>query len=268
SDSSAIEIYSTSDFTKQPFLLEVHKGFVYEVKFIGDNKLVSLGYDGIVNVYDVKSNKNILSTKLEGRAKAFDVSEDGNWLVVGTLDGRLIQLNLVTKKQKELYKNPNGLPIHDVEISSGDFFIAFAGEDSNVYLWSVQNDKIFRTLRGHTSRISDLEFSNDGNFLATAGFDNKVQLWNMFNLNNLPIQMADNFGEYAWDVAFSNDDNHLIIGSQSGKIKKWVINSEQMADELCGHIKRNMSMDEWEMYVGNNIEFRNTCISLLIEEIP
>ena len=268
SDSSAVEIYSTADFSQNPFLIEQEGTFVYEVKFVGDDKLITLGQGGIINMYDVNTKQNILSKNLGVGVKTFDVSEDGTWLVAGTVDGKLIHLNLITKKEKELFQNADSSPIHDVEISSGDFFIAFGGEDSNVYLWSVQNDKVFRTLRGHTSRISALEFSHDGNFLATASFDSKVQVWNMFNLNNEPIVMEDNFGDYAWDVAFSNDDKYLILGSQSNKIKKWVINAEYMADELCKHIKRNMSMEEWDRYVGSNIEFRNTCISLLIEKTP
>jgi len=268
SDSSTIELYNAKDFSVAPTKIEAHKGLVYKVQFVGGGKLVSLGYEGSINVYDVNANKNILYKKLGVNLITFDVSEDGTWLVAGTKDGQLIHFNLITQKQKILYQLPNGLPIHDVKISSGDFFIAFGGEDKNVYLWSVQNDKIFRTLRGHTSRINALEFSHDGNFLATAGFDNKVQLWNMFNLSNLPIVMNDNFFTYAWDVAFSENDEYLIIGTQNGKIKKWALNAEQMADEMCKHIKRNMTIDEWDRYVGNNIEFRNTCISLLIEENP
>ena len=268
SDSATIDLYNATNFSTPPLLIKEHKGLVYKVQFIGDGKLVSLGYGGSINVFDVNTKKNVLSKKLGVNLITFDVSEDGTWLVAGTKDGQLIQFNLITQQQKILFQSSNRLPIHDVKISDGDFFIAFAGEDHNVYLWSVQNDKIFRTLRGHTSRINALEFSHDGNFLATAGFDNKVQLWNMYNLNNLPIVMQDNFSTYAWDVAFSEDDKYLIVGTQNGMIKKWALNAEQMADEMCKHIKRNMTMEEWDRYVGNNIEFRNTCINLLIEENP
>ncbi len=268
SDSSTIELFNSADFSVPPIAIKSHRGLVYKVEFIGDGKLVSLGYGGTINIYDANAKKNVLSKKLGVNLITFDVSEDGTWLVAGTKDGQLIQLNLLTKQQKVLYQSPSGLPIHDVKISSGDFFIAFGGEDTNVYLWSVQNDKIFRTLRGHTSRINALEFSHDGNFLATAGFDNKVQLWNMYNLNNLPIVMKENFSTYAWDVAFSDDDEYLIVATQSGKIKKWPLRAEQMAKEMCSHVERNMTMEEWDRFVGNNIEFRNTCINLLIEENP
>lgn len=267
SDSSAIELYNASNLNEKPQLIGVHNGFVYQVRFVGD-KLISLGYGGVLNVYDVSAKKNVLSKKLGVNVRAFDVNIDGTWLVASTVDGQLIQFNLLTKQQKLLYKSPNGLPIHDVKISSDEFFIAFGGEDKNVYLWSVQNDKIFRTLRGHSSRISSLEFSHSGDLLATAGFDNKIQVWNMYNLNDFPLVMEDNFGAYAWDVAFSENDDYLVVGTKKGKIKKWPINANVMADEMCKNIKRNMTMDEWDRYVGNNIGFRNTCISLLIENNP
>lgn len=268
SDSASIELYNATSITDAPILIGGHKGLVYEVRFVGDNKLVSLGYGGSINVYDLKAKKNILSKKLGVNLRAFDVNIDGTWLVASTVDGQLIHFNLITKQHKLLYQTENGLPIHDVKISEDEFYIAFGGEDTNVYLWSVPNDKIFRTLRGHTSRINTIEFSHDGLLLATASFDNKVQLWNMFDLNKLPIVMQDNFGAYAWDVKFSADDNYLVIGTKNGKIKKWPIHAELMADEMCKHIKENMTIEEWDRFVGNNIEFRNTCISLLIEKTP
>ncbi len=266
SDSSSIELYNTSNI-ESPILIDGHSGFVYQVRFV-DDKLISLGYDGVINVYDVKTKKNVLSKKLGVNLRAFDVNSDGTWLVASTVDGQLIHFNLLTKQQKLLYQTTNKLPIHDVKISGDEFFIAFGGEDKNVYLWSVQNNKIFRTLRGHTSRINAIEFSHNGNFLATASFDNRVQLWDMFNLNELPIIMEDNFGAYAWDVSFSKNDDYLIIGTQNGKIKKWPISADQIASEMCKNVKRNMTMEEWDRYVGDNIEFRNTCISLLIEKTP
>ena len=269
SDSTGVELYNTANLEGKPILLgSKHKGLVYEVKFVGNNKLVSLGLGGVVNVYDVTTKKNILSKKLGANVRAFDVNTEATLLVASTVDGQLIQLNLLTKKERVLYELPGKSPIHDVKISDDGLTIAFGGEDHNVYLWSVVHNKISRTLRGHTSRINSIEFSHDGKFLATASFDNSVQLWDMHDLNELPIVMGDNFEAYAWDVAFSNNDDYLIIATQNGVIKKWPINSELMADEICKNVSRNMSENEWERFVGNNIEFRNTCISLLIEETP
>jgi len=269
SDSTGIELYNSTNLAREPVLLGSNqKGLVYKVSFIDDKKLISLGLGGVINVYDVTAQKNILSKKLGTNLRAFDVNKEGTWLVASTVDGQLIQLNLVTKKEKLLYESPDKSPIHDVKISNDGLTIAFGGEDQNVYLWSVANNEISRTLRGHTSRINSIDFSHDGKFLATASFDNSVQLWNMDDLNELPVVMGDNFGAYAWDVTFSNNDDYLVIATQDGDIKKWPINADLMANEICKNLTRNMSINEWERFVGNNIEFRNTCISLLIEETP
>jgi WD40 repeat protein/energy-coupling factor transporter ATP-binding protein EcfA2 len=267
SDSSAIELYNMASINSAPTLINTHKGFVYQVRFVGD-QLISLGSRGDINVYNVKTQRTTLSQNLGNGVRAFDVNKGGTWLVASTVDGQVIQYNLVTKQQNVLYQASDKQPIHDIKISGNELFIAFGGEDMNVYLWSVVNNKVVRTLRGHTSRINAIEFSHNGAFLATASFDNSVQLWNMNNLNELPIVMQDNFDAYAWDVAFSKNDNYLIISTQNDKIKKWPINADDMSSEICKNIKRNMTAGEWERFVGNNIEFRNTCISLLVEETP
>ncbi len=268
SDSSAIEIYNTTDFTAPPYIFNVHQGLVYQVQFIGNSKLVSLGYDGILHIYDVKNKKDILSKKLGVNFITFDVNKEGTWLVAGTKDGQLIHVNLVTQKQKILYQLPSRLPIHDVKINNKMGLIAFAGEDPNAYLWNVTNNQLVATLRGHTSRINALAFSHNGKLLATAGFDTKVQVWDLDKLNDLPLIMKDNYSTYVWDIAFSENDDFLLVGTKKGKIKKWPLDAGQMANELCKHIKKNMTVEEWEIYVGNNIEFRNTCINLLIEKNP
>lgn len=267
SDSSAIELYNAANF-KEPMLINVHKGLVRMVKFIGNEKLVSVGIDGKLSVYNI-TNKSVESQiDIQDKVKAFDISMDGSWLVAATETGKLIQVNLSTKNKRLLYELPSGQPIHDVEISSDEFFIAFGGEDTNVYLWSVPNNKIFRTLRGHTGRINSLEFSHDGMLLASASFDGSVLVWNMFDLNSFPLEMNDDFDNFIWDVAFSPSDNYLIIASQTHKIKKWPIDAGEMADQICKHLQRNMTIDEWDRFVGNEIKFRNTCISLLIENNP
>ena len=265
SDSSAIEVYRLDNLNDKPTLVKGHKGLVYEVSFLPDNRLLSLGFDGILNIYNPTTNSIEFSKKLGVNVRTFDVNPDGTLLVAGTSDGQLIQIDLSSKQQKLIYEIPSHTPIHAVRISKGGTQIAFGGEDSFVYLWSNVTRSVIRRLTGPTSRINALEFSHNGKLLAAASFDNSIHVWNMDALDEFATVMKDNFGAYAWDVAFSNDDEYLVVGTNNGKVKKWPVHADQMADEICEHIKRNMTLDEWERYVGNNIEFRNTCVSLLVE---
>lgn len=265
SDSSSIELYDLNALNMKPTLIKGHRGFVYEVSFLPDNRLLSLGFDGVLNIYNPATNKTEFSKKLGVNSRTFDVSPDGNWMAVGTSNGQLIRVNLATKEEKLLFEIPDHSPIHAVKISKGGTQVAFGGEDAFVYLWSSVTQNIIRKLRGHTSRINAIEFSHDGSLLASASFDNSIQLWNMNKLDEVPIVMKDNFGAYAWDISFSNDDDYLVVGTNNGKVKKWPVHADQMADEICKHVKRNMTQDEWERFVGSRIEYRNTCVSLLVE---
>ncbi|MCB0497320.1 MAG: hypothetical protein KDC79_14360 [Cyclobacteriaceae bacterium] len=265
SDSSNIELYSLSNLNGGPTLIGGHKGLVYEIRFLPDSRLVSLGFDGVLSIYNPSTNKTEYSKKIGVNARAFDVNADGTQVLIGTNNGQLIQLDLVTNQEKLLYTIPSHSQIHAVKVSKGGTQIAFGGEDALIYLWSNVTQSVVRRLKGPTSRINSIEFSHDGKLLAAASFDNSIHMWNMNALDEFPIVMKDNFGAYAWDIAFSNKDEYLVVGTNNGKIKKWPVHAKQMADEICKHIKRNMTLDEWERFVGNNIEYRNTCVSLLLE---
>jgi hypothetical protein len=72
-------------------------------------------------------------------------------------------------------------------------------------------------------------------------------------------------------VAFSPDDEQLIVGINSVKenigstdypIHAWPTRIETMSGILCGQVERNMSNEEWEIFVGTDIPKEKTCPNL------
>ena len=132
-------------------------------------------------------------------------------------------------------------------------------------LWDTHTKIVVEELKGHKSRVNSIAFTEDDALLASASYDGTIQLWVMNNLGELPIVLKDN-DSYIWDIAFTAGNKHLIAGGNNGETRVWPTDASDMASELCGKLKRNMSAEEWKRYIGTSVDFRNTCKTLLLEK--
>jgi len=133
----------------------------------------------------------------------------------------------------------------------------------------ISGGVVIRDLSGHTGTIERIRFNHAGTFMASSSKDFKVRLWNFKNLKEQPIVLSDH--DWVWDVAFSPDDEQLIAGINSVKenigsidhpIHAWPTRIETMSEILCGMMERNLSKDEWDIYVGEDLPYEKTCLNL------
>jgi hypothetical protein len=73
--------------------------------------------------------------------------------------------------------------------------------------------------------------------------------------------MENNNG-FVWDIAFAKGSNILIAACSESEIRIWPTDPGILAEQICPNIERkDMTKDEWTKYVGNDIEYENTCTS-------
>ena len=151
--------------------------------------------------------------------------------------------------------------------------VAFAPDGNQVVtgdrdgvLRIVLNSQVIRELSGHTGQIEDITFNHAGTFMASASKDYSVRLWNFRNLKEQPIALSDH--DWVWSVTFTPDDSQLLAGINSIRetvkgidqtIHAYPTNFEVMADILCDKTKRNMTKEEWDLYVGDDLTYETTC---------
>jgi WD40 repeat protein len=264
-DSTAVQLYHMINGSKASDLVEIegHTSFVYDVKFSPDDKgLYSLSNDRTLRLYDFESSKLVRS--FNTIYKTFDISSDGKWMVLGSVDGRVSLLDLVNDTEEQILSLDN-TPIHDVVFSHSGQFIAIGDENGNLKLWNTQSKTIVEDLKGHKARVNSIAFTKDDKLVASASYDGTIQLWVMDKLGQLPIVLKDN-GSYIWDIAFTGQGHYLIAGGNNGETRVWPTDASDMASDLCSKLERNMTPEEWERYIGTSVEFRNTCKSLLLEK--
>ncbi|ORX63838.1 WD40 repeat-like protein, partial [Basidiobolus meristosporus CBS 931.73] len=65
-------------------------------------------------------------------------------------------------------------------ISSNSDWLASAGHDKKVIIWSLPDKSLAHTLDGHTQQITNARFSpDDRQLLATSSYDKTVRIWNV-----------------------------------------------------------------------------------------
>jgi hypothetical protein len=90
-------------------------------------------------------------------------------------------------------------------------------------------------------------------------------MWVVDKEEDLPILMDNNNG-YVWDIGFAKGSDYLIASCNSGEIRIWPTDPKLLAEQVCPELKRNMTEDEWEKYIGNKVPYETTCKSLQVSD--
>ncbi|MCK5207216.1 MAG: hypothetical protein KAQ79_04325, partial [Cyclobacteriaceae bacterium] len=244
-----------------PIKIEGHRGLVTELMFLPNSEyFISFGIqDSTLRINDYVNSSEL--KKFNDRYTAITLSKDGNVLVAGNETGRLDIWNTNNMDEVAATKKITDSPIYAIEFSPDNKTIAVGNEDGVVYIGNViENDLFFPSaLQGQRSRINNIKFSADGKLLATASLEGTIQLWVMSRMDKmLPVAFKDH-DDYVWSIEFSPDSESLLAGTKDGVLKLWPTKPELMAQDICKYLIRNMTGSEWDRYVGEDIDFENTC---------
>jgi energy-coupling factor transporter ATP-binding protein EcfA2 len=272
SDSAYVEIFNLAE-PSRPLRVKGHRQLVTDIKFLPDNSgFISSSTDRTIRFTNHVTGQSRSLVSLPYEIKAFDISADGKELAGVSTLGNLVIINLQDKTYREIAnEKPNR--ILSVAYHPGRQLLAYGVEvvsDENKVIRGVVklldlDTRRVKELSGHKSGIADLEFSPDGLLLASAGLDRKLQMWVVDHENDLPILMDNNNG-YVWNIAFTKNSQYLIASCNNGEIRFWPTDPKILAEQVCPKLTRNMTPEEWEIYVGNNIGYESTCKGLLIKD--
>ena len=255
SDSSYVQVFELG--ANSNWLITGHSGFVNDLSYINDNQFYSVGSDRTLRINTIGNQSNELVLTTSEELKSLDYNNTKKLAVGGTISGKVILIDLIQKSESILFDN-KGLPVQSVAFSPDGEMLAFGDERGVTRLISVPSGSVLQELSGHKGRVSSIKFSKDGALLASASFDGSVQIWPVDELDELPLKINANNG-YVWDIGFTDSGDHLFTAYGNGSIKRWPTDAAIYADEMCERLTRNMDLNEWNTYVGDDIDFRETC---------
>ncbi|HLF33600.1 MAG TPA: hypothetical protein VI583_05160 [Cyclobacteriaceae bacterium] len=254
-DASSIICFDLQNMNKEPLIINEHNGGIIDIAICPDNQhFVSLGSDKTLRINDLASGQGHLMRVLNEFYVKMVLSPDGKYLALAAENGKLA---ILTSKNffQEYIILPAGGPINRSlafnpagdKLAAGNIHGMITMIDLSTGLLAPE---IFH-LKGHVAEryINDITFNVDGTMLASGGFDGTILLWDMNNIDNLPVILRDNSAK-VWSLVFSKDNEHLYAGCEDGSIKMWPMKAEYMADQLNGKLKRELTSEEWQRYVG------------------
>ncbi len=110
----------------------------------------------------------------------------------------------------------------------------------------------------HQGQVASLMFSPDGEYLATASYDRNARVWE--------AQSGEEVARIKHDgilrgVAISPDGEYIATASadETARARPW--RGDGLAEEACARVTRNLTREEWRLYVGGMF-YDKTCENL------
>ena len=265
-DSATVQVFNLKSPGK-PLLISGHnRTFINDVQFLPDNSgFISAGGDNTIRFNNHKTGESRLLMTLPYDLKSIALNKTGTKLIGGSTSGKVVMIDLlsnsVTIIKDEGPNRVNSVAYHPTQnkIAYGIEVIGNNGlvQRGLVKVVDLATNKV-KELGGHKSAVSAIEFSPDGSLMATASLDRILQMWVVDHEEDLPIVMDNNNG-YIWSIGFSKDSDYLLAACADNEIRIWPTNTKMLADIICPSLTRSMTKEEWDIYVGEKIQFEKTC---------
>jgi WD40 repeat protein len=250
--------------TGSGFELNGHTGGIKSLIFSYDGKsLYSAAGDGKVLKWNVaaRTSMNVSSGSME--ISSIDISLKGNYIAGISTDGK-VQVWNPDQKTDNFRIETTGKNITVVKFNPDNNLLALGDADGSIELWDVILHKKVAEVKAHGGQVNDIEFNPALKQMATAGNDKKIRIFDIKDPSDLtepPITLADNEGIVV--VMQFSPDGHLILSGESGgsgNISGRPANTDYMAENMCNIVTRNMTQDEWNIYVAKDIPLEKTCM--------
>jgi WD40 repeat protein len=258
------------------------------VAFSADgSRLASGGRDETVRVWDLRQANvpPIVLSGHHGNVSSVAFSPDGNRLASASDDTTVRLWDLRQPSASPLVLSGHRGKVSLVVFSPDGNRLASAGEDL-IRLWDLRRpDASSVDLSGSAGVHKFATFSPDGNLLASSGAAETVNLWDLREPDAPPVVVSSYEApvyshsdpdpalppppppSFLESLMFSHDGSRLVAAGTDGTLHIWPL-WDAAADLLCGRVWRNLTLDEWNLYIGEGIPYQPTCSTVATLRSP
>ncbi len=192
---------------------------VYALAVDKQRNLLIIGhnFEGI-HVIDLEANKEIWSLKLTDQA-IFDIKVVGNEILVGTGDGVLVVVDILSRAIRKHIKL-SSKSIRVMDIALGKRHLALGLSDHTIKILDLANDfEPLANLIGHTNSVFALAYSPDESILISGARDACLKFWDSSNYS-----LSENIVAHMFAInylSFKEGGNLLVTCSMDKSIKVW-----------------------------------------------
>ncbi len=223
---------------------------------------ISSSNDKTIRKWDLKTFQGEIFIESESKINSIEISPDSKSIVAGTQDGKISIWDINDTTKVTVIQEESKIAITAVKFNNTGNWLASGDSKGNIKIWDSKTFEVIEDLEGRKSRINDIDFNIDDNLMATSSQDGNVNMWDCTNLNNQPIELTDH-ESWVLSNVFSPDGKKLVTSSKDkDRIIIWSTKSEYLAADIYDRITRNMSVEEWNVYVAKDVEYEKTIAEL------
>lgn len=249
-----------------------HDGRVWSLAFNARGDLLaSGGTDRKIRLWQVQDTDAQLLAVLEGHramVRTLAFSADGRYLASGGADSTIRIWDLSERRYSVLKSWSQPSLVKCLAFNPRGDTLAVGGSEGLVRLWNLQQvlratnkrvlDNAVSVLRGHEDEINTLAFSPNGATLASGSADNTVRLWAVREPGASPIVLPEHKA-WVWSVVFSREGEQLLSAASDRTVLVWNAQPEVLAQLICAKAERNLTLEEWQYYLGKELPYQRTC---------
>jgi WD40 repeat protein len=255
------------DHDGQSYVLSGHRGRIKSLIFSYDGKsLYSAALDGRVLKWDLAARTSKDLTDGSVKITSIDVSSNGKHIAGISSDGKVMIWD--PESYSDAFRiEPSGKNIKSIRFNPESNMIAIGDVTGMIEIWDISSRKKISEVKAHDAQVNDIRFNPVLEQMATAGNDSRVRIFNFRNpadLTEPPITFTDN-GGFVMVMQFSNDGQLLVSGAyeEPGNLISRPSHADYFTRDICSQLKRNMTTEEWEVYVARDIPPEKTCQDIL-----
>ncbi len=259
-DGQGILLFDLDSGQEEPRVMNGHNGIIRDVEIHSEGEVVySIGLDQTIMAWRTGGGSPSVLARSGNRYSDIAVSPDGRYLAASDRSGT-IHIYPANGSGDTLHLEGHVInPVFSLDFSEDGQYLAAGDMGGNVRLYRTGTWEEEARLRGNDARVKEVRFSPDSKYLASTGYDGRVLMWKMADLNSSPIVMEDNRG-FVFTVDFSPDSRYLVSGSsEASRLVARPVRADLLVDKICSLLGRNFTREEWEIYVGPDITYRETC---------
>jgi hypothetical protein len=268
-------LYNNSKYDFRDVLVDRNSGNIYAVSRTGHLVII---------LKDLKTVYTIVLDKIEHPMRLHDISEN-NLLVIGEQAFGLIDLKrMILRNTKQLPfriilgSRKEGLPLifddkgmmhlvrgienydsQKVPVegtvtayceSKNTGIEAYGMSDGTIWITDKKGNK--QKLIGHLSRISKMKLN--GRRLFSASYDGSVNLWVADNEKVEPMTLVET-GNWIMHFTFDASKNSFWLGDAKGNLTAVNISVPLMVETIRKKLKRNLTQEEWNYFIGQDVPY-------------
>lgn len=277
-DAAQVFISDASDGTITNRIDANQGRLIWDLKYTPNGKgVITVGNDGAGGTSIAYTNVSGGSSPVIGetphKITAIDLSSNGKYVAGVGSSPEVWIWNIENQLREYLLSNPkSNSSATAVAFNPKGRFVAVGYQDGSAMVWDLNKleaDPAYvpEKLTNHSAGITSVAFSPDGTQLVVGSSDATASLITIRDLAYKGYGDAQEFpylgatykaiilgghGNWVTSVAFTNDGNKVVTGTNHGQLRIWETDMTLYADQICDIVRQNLSDKSWRKYLGTD----------------